>query len=177
MTRALILGRFQPPHRGHLAVIEEASRRHDQVIVVVGSAQASYTPDNPFTAGERIEMLLAGLEELGVRNALLIPLADLNRHAEWVAYVESLVPDFDEVVTNNPLTRRLFGDAGYKVRAGRLVDRSVCRATRIRERILRGEPIDDAVPPAVHRVLRRLNAARRVRDLAAGAEDAPPRAR
>lgn len=142
-------------------------------MVVVGSAQASYTPENPFTAGERIEMLLAALEPLEVRNVLLVPLADLHRHGEWVAYVESFVPPFDLVVTNNPLTRLLFGRAGYQVRSGTLVDRSVCRATRIRARLAKGESVDDAVPAPVLRILRRIKATARLRQL--GAHDEEPR--
>ncbi len=33
----VFIGRFQPPHLGHLAVIHEALKRARQVIVLVGS--------------------------------------------------------------------------------------------------------------------------------------------
>lgn len=168
MTRALILGRFQPPHLGHLAAIAKASKRHDEVIVVVGSAQESFTMLNPFTAGERMEMLRAGLAERRVKNTILIPLADIHRHGEWVAYVESFAPPFDEVVTNNPLTKLLFEAAKYRVRTGELYRRATCSATRIRERLRLGRSIDDAVSPAVRAILRRIRAGRRLRELGQG---------
>lgn len=168
MSRALLLGRFQPPHLGHLDAIARASKRHDEVIVVVGSAQESYTHSNPFTAGERLEMLRAALAERRLSAVLVVPLADLHRHGEWVAYVESFVPSFDEVVTNNPLTKLLFEAAGYRVRTGELYRRDTCSATRIRGRLRQGQSVADAVSPAVRKVLRRIRASERLRILAEG---------
>lgn len=165
MKRLLILGRFQPPHAGHLRAIEAASRRADEVIVVVGSAQAAHTADNPFTAGERIEMLRAALREHGVQNALVVPVVDLNRHREWVAYIENLVPRFHEVVSNNPLTHELFGAAGYKVRSATWYRRRDCSGTRIRRRLAAGRSLDGLVDPAVIQLLRRFRAAQRLKRL------------
>ena len=57
MTRALFVGRFQPFHYGHLHAVESILKENDELLLVVGSAQMSHEPDNPFTAGERIEMI------------------------------------------------------------------------------------------------------------------------
>ena len=166
MKRILVLGRFQPPHRGHLDVLETTSKRCDQLIVVVGSAQASYTTDNPFTAGERIEMIEAALRARGVTNTLLIPVMDLHRHAEWVAHVASLVPSFEEVVSNNPLTHELFMAAGYRVRSATLVDRQRLSGTHIRALLKQGKPVDALVDAPVGRLLRRLRATKRIQAIA-----------
>lgn len=168
MKRILILGRFQPPHLGHLEAIARAAARCDEVLVVVGSAQESYTMSNPFTAGERLEMLRAGLRERKIHNCLVVPVVDIHRHAEWVAYVESLLPGFDQVVTNNPLTKLLFQRAGYKVRAEQLQRRSVFEGNRIRRRLAQGQAVSDALSLAVRRVLNRIRAAQRLKVLAAG---------
>ncbi len=162
MKRVLILGRFQPPHAGHLSVIEAESKRADQVIIVIGSAQASYTTKNPFTAGERIEMLQEALKARGVANTILIPIIDLNRHAEWVAYVESFVPPFDEVVSNNPLTHELFEAQGYKVRSAPWHRRREATGTKIRERLEAGKDVGDLVDPSVAKILKRLRATKRM---------------
>jgi nicotinamide-nucleotide adenylyltransferase len=162
MKRVLILGRYQPPHAGHLAVIEAESKTSDEVIVAIGSAQASYTSKNPFTAGERMEMLGAALRGRGVTNTLLVPILDLNRHAEWVSYVASLVPPFDEVVSNNPLTRALFEAAGYKVRDAPWHRRRHCSGTKIRKRIRAGKDLGDLVDPSTATILDRLNATQRL---------------
>lgn len=169
MKRTLILGRFQPPHIGHLDVIQGAAKDADEVIVVVGSAQASYTPENPFTAGERIEMIRAALHDRRVTNVLVVPVIDLQRHAEWVAYVESLVPPFDRVTSNNPLTHTLFGAAGYKVTKAKMIRRRELSGTSIRRRLADSRSVAGFVDPAVDRILRRLRAARRLKGLTEGA--------
>ena len=46
---ALLIGRFEPVHSGHLALLQEALRQAPQVIVVVGSAWQPRSPKNPFT--------------------------------------------------------------------------------------------------------------------------------
>jgi nicotinamide-nucleotide adenylyltransferase len=166
MKRILVIGRFQPPHKGHLYVLERAAKRCDQLLVVVGSAQESYGLQNPFTAGERIEMLDVALRKRGIDNALILPLPDLNRPAEWVAYLASFVPPFDEVVTNNPLTDLLFRRAGYKVRSEQMQEPQLFSGTRIRERLTQGASVADAVDPAVLTILRRLRADARMKKLA-----------
>jgi len=51
MKRGFYVGRFQPYHNGHQAVLTELSQTCDEIIIGVGSAQLSHTLDNPFTAG------------------------------------------------------------------------------------------------------------------------------
>src|SRR5207245_2773190 len=60
--RALFVGRFQPFHRGHLATVRRILETNDEIIVGIGSAQYSHTGENPFTAGERYEMIKRALD-------------------------------------------------------------------------------------------------------------------
>jgi nicotinamide-nucleotide adenylyltransferase len=90
-------------------------------------------------------------------------LADLNRHAQWVAYVDSQVPAYEAVVTNNPLTGLLFGQAGYKVIEDGLIQRDVYSGTRIRIRLAAGQDVSDAVPPTVAKTLAKLDVRARLR--------------
>ncbi len=113
--RALFVGRFQPLHLGHIKAILEISKKYE-VIVVVGSAQESYTVKNPFTAGERAEMLINEKNFKGL-NLNVIPVIDINNHAIWVKYIISLLPKFDIVYTQNPLTKILFEKEKFKVAA------------------------------------------------------------
>ena len=55
----VLIGRFQPFHNGHLAVLQHALRLADKVIVLVGSAGQPRTTRNPFNAGERAVMIRA----------------------------------------------------------------------------------------------------------------------
>lgn len=51
------IGRFQPAHNGHEAVLDHAIKTADRVIVLVGSADQARTPKNPFTFDERAKVL------------------------------------------------------------------------------------------------------------------------
>jgi bifunctional NMN adenylyltransferase/nudix hydrolase len=53
----VLIGRFNPFHRGHAYVLEQALRTSKLVIVLVGSAGKSRSPKNPFTFAERKKMI------------------------------------------------------------------------------------------------------------------------
>lgn len=166
--RALFVGRFQPFHHGHLHAVRTILEEAEELVVVVGSAQMSHEPDNPFTAGERIEMIRRVLDAAGVDRGryMLIPIPDAPAHRVWVSQVESQTPKFDIVYTNQPLTRRLLVEAGYEVRAIKLHKRRQYEATEIRRRILSGEDWRVLVPEEVYQYLEEIDGDGRIRDLA-----------
>jgi nicotinamide-nucleotide adenylyltransferase len=166
--RALFVGRFQPFHKGHLYAIETILEEVDELIVVVGSAQMSHEHDNPFTAGERLEMIRNAMNEAEIPPAryMLIPIPDAPAHRVWVSQVESQTPRFDVVYTNQSLTRRLLVEAGYDVRGIELHMRDRYEATEIRERILNGNDWRGLVPPSVYELVKEIDGEGRIRDLA-----------
>ena len=113
--RGLYAGRFQPFHFGHIHAIKHILSEVDEVIVVIGSAQYSHQLDNPFTAGERITMIRKALKEARISSSKywVIPIRDMHVHMIWVAEVRGHVPLFERVYSNEPLTRRLFEEAGF----------------------------------------------------------------
>ena len=165
---ALFVGRFQPFHNGHIHAIRSILEEADELIIVVGSAQMSHEPDNPFTAGERLEMIRLALDAAKIdRNQyMLIPIPDAPAHRVWVSQVESQTPRFDVVYTNQPLTRRLLIEAGYEVRGIKLYRRDQYEATEIRQRILQGEDWSGLVPLEVYRYVKEIDGEGRIRDLA-----------
>ncbi len=166
--RALFVGRFQPFHFGHLFAVKKILEEAEELVIVVGSAQMSHEPDNPFTAGERIEMIRRALDSADIAPAryMLIPIPDAPAHRVWVSQVESQTPMFDIVYTNQPLTRRLLVEAGYDVRGIELHKRDQYEATEIRRRILAGEDWRALVPEEVHKYLLKIDGEGRIRDLA-----------
>ena len=167
MARALFVGRFQPFHFGHLYAIETILGEVEELMIVVGSAQMSHEPDNPFTAGERIEMIREALTEANIdrKRYMLIPIADAPSHRTWVSYVESQTPRFDVVYSNQALTRRLLIEAGYNVKEIPLHKRSKYEATEIRRRILKGEDWSELAPSPVYRIVQEIDGENRIRDL------------
>src|SRR5512136_1261525 len=135
--RGLYIGRFQPYHLGHQAVIHKIAEEVDEIVVVVGSAQESHTPENPFTAGERLAMIYGALEDLRDR-CYVIPLQDVDRNAVWVSHVLSMIPAFDLVYSNNPLVVELFTEAGTEVRKPPMYGREVYSGTAIRKLMRQG---------------------------------------
>jgi nicotinamide-nucleotide adenylyltransferase len=168
IMRALFVGRFQPLHLGHLEALRTILNDADELIIVIGSAQKSHDLDNPFTAGERIAMIRAALEELQVASSryYLIPVPDSTMHACWASMVVAYCPSFHVVYTNEPLTRRLFREAGIPVRGIPLFQRELYSATEIRQRILTGKTWRTLLPPAVAAIIEEIKGVERLRELA-----------
>jgi nicotinamide-nucleotide adenylyltransferase len=164
--RALYVGRFQPFHLGHLEILKRILAEYHEVIILVGSAQLSHTLENPFTAGERIQMITETIDEEKIsKRVYIIPIDDINRHSIWVTYVKSLTPSFDTVFSNEPLTIRLFTEAGHTVKQTNLVKRSEWSGTEIRRRILTDESWEKCVPLPVARIIKEIDGISRIKEL------------
>jgi len=163
----LLVGRFQPFHFGHLAAVKFALKKVDYLYVIVGSAQRSHERDNPFTAAERISMIKSALDGNGVDPSkwMAIPIPDADSHSVWVSSVESMVPKFDIVFTNDTLTFLLFKEEGITVRAIPYMDRKRYSATNVRTRILERQNWESLVPEQVARLVKDFGGVERVREL------------
>jgi len=162
---SLVIGRFQPLHRGHMDVIRKCAAESEHLTVGIGSAQYSHEPDNPFTAGERYLMIEGALRDEGITNFSIVPVEDLNRYSVWVAHVVSMCPPFTGVYTNNPFTRRLFVEAGYAVRASPLYNRDEFSGTEVRRRMVHDEDWRSLVPQAVAEVIDDIDGVGRLKDI------------
>lgn len=168
LKRGLFVGRFQPFHLGHLGAIKNALEHVEELIIMVGSAEYSHSDKNPFTAGERVEMIRAALKEAGMDPAkyLVIPIRDVHIHATWVPFIVSQTPKFDIVFTNEALTSRLFKEREYRVERIPFLQRHDYSATEIRKRILNGKNWESLVPKSVAETLVKIHGIERIRELA-----------
>ncbi|MCD1293722.1 nicotinamide-nucleotide adenylyltransferase [Methanocella sp. CWC-04] len=165
VRRAFYIGRFQPFHLGHHKVISEISKNVDELVIGIGSAQDSHTPENPFTAGERIMMISRGLKDLALQY-YVIPISDVYRNAIWVSHVKSMTPPFSSVYSNNPLVSRLFNEAGYAVLYSPMYNRTEYSGTEIRRRMLSGEEWKHLVPEEVVDVIDEIKGIERLKEVA-----------
>ena len=156
IMRALFIGRFQPFHKGHLSTVRQILENYDELIIMIGSAQYSHTLRNPFSAGERIEIIKETLMDnaIPMDSLYIIPVPDTGIHPIWVAHVQSLVPKFDVVFTHNPLVRRLFLDKGITVRQTKLLDRKHISGTEIRKKIANQQRWEDFVPEKASEIIK-----------------------
>lgn len=167
VKRGLYVGRFQPFHLGHLSVIKDILKEIDELVIVIGSAQYSHNVNNPFTAGERLVMVRKALEEakIDISRVWVVPVPDVHLHMMWVSSVEGYTPRFDVVYSNEPLTHRLFLEAGYNVKAIRSYERKLYSSTEIRKRMLEDKSWEELVPKSVAAFIREIDGVNRLRDL------------
>jgi nicotinamide-nucleotide adenylyltransferase len=167
VRRGIIVGRFQPLHRGHVELFKQILKEVDELVVGVGSAQESHTLENPFTAGERVLMITRALAEakIDLGQVHVIPIPDVNNHAVWVSHVVSLSPPFEVIYSGNPLVRRLFKEAGFKTRKPPMFKRKEYWGTEIRDRMVKGGNWESLVPKAVVEVMHEIKAVERLKDL------------
>ncbi|WP_248898106.1 nicotinamide-nucleotide adenylyltransferase [Haloplanus halobius] len=165
MLRGFYIGRFQPYHSGHHAVVKQIADDIDEVVVGVGSADQSHTERNPFTAGERVMMITKSLRELDA-TTYVVPIEDLNRNAVWVSHVQSMSPTFDIAYSNNPLVVRLFEEAGVEVRQSPMFDRGELQGAEIRQRMTESGAWRELVPDGVVEVVEECNGVARLGHIA-----------
>jgi nicotinamide-nucleotide adenylyltransferase len=167
VKRGLFVGRFQPFHKGHLEVVKKIMKEIDELVIIVGSSQYSHRLDNPFTTGERITMIRKALqeEEIQLSRSWIIPVPDIHQHALWVSQIVGYSPKFDVVYANEPLTSRLFVEAGFRVEAMPFIKREVYLATEIRKRMLAGENWKELVPSSVAKFIEDIDGDARLRQL------------
>src|SRR3989304_4275003 len=141
VKRGLYVGRSQPFHLGHLNAIKKVLKEVEELVIVIGSAQYSHTTRDPFTAGERLVMVRKALEEAGINDSQvwIVPVPDVHLHMMWVSAIEGYTPHFDVVFSNEPFTRRLFVEAGYKVKSIQFFARKLYSSTQIRKKMVKGE--------------------------------------
>ncbi|PID65439.1 MAG: ADP-ribose pyrophosphatase [Gammaproteobacteria bacterium] len=89
---AVFIGRFQPFHIGHLFVFQEALKRADHLLVLIGSADTARSLRNPFTFTERQTMIKQSLPKELAGRITLLPLPDcLYDDKKWMNSVMTLV--------------------------------------------------------------------------------------
>lgn len=159
--RGFYIGRFQPYHDGHHAMVERITDEVDELVLGIGSADDSHTTHDPFTAGERIMMITKAVAEFDL-TTYVVPLEDINRNAVWVSHVQSMCPDFDVAYSNNPLVVRLFEEGGIEVRQSPMFDRDRLEGSEIRQRMIHDESWRDRVPDSVVDVIEEIHGVKRL---------------
>lgn len=164
----LFIGRFQPLHKGHAHVLEEIFAREDRVFIVIGSAEASFTPTNPFTAGERIQMILGVLDSFDIpcSRYLIVPIPDIHNYSLWVQHIIQYLPPFGEVYTGSETVRKLFSERGLPVTMIAHHRRKVLSGTEVRLRLQKGKDWKAIVPPIVVKLLEKIGGVKRIKSLA-----------
>ena len=162
--KGLMMGRFQPFHLGHLDLAKQILFECDELIIAITSSQFNYLEKDPFTSGERIEMIHNSLRESSVdlTRCFVVSVENQFNVATWASYLKSALPHFDKVYSGNNYVSMLLADCGIDVVTPIFLDRSKYNATKIRSMIISDENWNDFVPNAVYEFLTKINAKNRL---------------
>ncbi len=168
--RALVVGRFQPLHYGHLHVFRYALGRADELVIAIGSSQYCCVPRNPLSIDERMEMLVRALRREGfsLGDIIISSVPDTETPEEdWGELVMDRVPRVDMAFSNDPETIRDLKNVGLRVENIPYLKRDIYEATRIRKLILEGNSTwRELVPPSVLEFLLEIGIEERMKSIA-----------
>ncbi|MXV21515.1 adenylyltransferase/cytidyltransferase family protein [Deinococcus xianganensis] len=163
---AVYVGRFQPPHAGHLHTMRAALDRRGRLLVLLGSANLARSARNPFTPRERAGMIRAALRESGVPpgRVILRPLPDEFDATRWAAHVRHLaraesgndpihLTGFEKDASSSYL--RWFPEWTLDPSPPLRVGEGVLNATAVRRALLERGEVPAHLPPAVAAFLTR----------------------
>lgn len=161
------MGRFQPFHLGHLDLVKQILSECDDVVIAITSSQFNYLAKDPFTAGERIEMIHNSLkyEGLDMSRCFVVPIENQFNIATWAGYLKAVLPKFDRVYSGNEYVAMLLADSGYEVIHPKFLDREKFNATRIREMIKDNQNWQSLLPYAVTEVIDKVNGVNRIKTI------------
>jgi nicotinamide-nucleotide adenylyltransferase len=169
VKRGLFIGRFQPLHNGHINSIKYCLNKVDELVIVIGSSDKSFEFKNPFTAGERIEIISEAIckeiRKEALQKIFLIPVPDIGIHRLWTYNVDLLVPRYCIVFTNDQFTTMLFKERGVEIIHPELIDRGKLSATEVRHRIANDKNWKELVSASTVKIIEELNGMERIKTI------------
>lgn len=144
---ALIVGRFQPFHKGHLFLIKKALEKANKIIIGIGSANI-IDENNPIDFETRKKVIKAVFYKEGIEDKLIkiVPLSDYFDDKKWLLNLVKQVGKFDLTLGHNEWTNNILKKAGYKVLKVDYYKRPLYEGWRIRKLIKEGKKWQDRVP-------------------------------
>jgi len=161
----LLIGRFQPFHLGHLEALQFALSKVDKLWVGLGSSNKPVQKNNPFSAEERKQMILSSIDNTMKEKISIYFIPDLDNHVKWIEKIDTIVPKFDIIFSNDELTKRLYSKRSVQVIAIPFLNRNVLSGTNIRDLIISDQKWDNLVPQGTRNFLKNTSAKEHLKNL------------
>ncbi len=161
----LLIGRFQPFHLGHLDALQFALSKVDKLWIGLGSSNLPSQKDNPFSAEQRKEMILSSIDETLKEKISIYFIPDLDNHIKWIEKIDTIVPKFDIIFSNDELTKHLYSKRSIQVITIPFLKRDKLSGTHIRELIIGDQKWDDLVPDGSKNFLEKIDAKNYLKNL------------
>lgn len=149
----LLIGRFQPFHLGHLEALRFALSKVDKLWVGLGSSNKPVEKNNPFTAQQRKEMILSSIDDSMKERITIYFVPDVDNHIRWIEKIDTIVPKFDIIFSNDDLTKHLYSKRNTKVLAIPFLNRESLSGTNIRDLIVNNQEWENFVPDGTRNFL------------------------
>ena len=161
----LLIGRFQPFHLGHLAALQFAIPKVDKLWLGLGSSNKPIEKNNPFSIEERKKMILSSIDDSIQNKISIFPIPDLDNHVKWIQNIDTIVPDYEIIFSNDPMTEHLYSKRNVQVFAIPFLKRDQLSGTRLRDLIKSDQKWDDLVPEGTNLILENLDEKNRLKIL------------
>lgn len=146
---ALLVGRWQPFHKGHEYLIDKTNTDFQRTIIGVGSSEKSRTKENPLTYEERKSTIKACYPQIKI-----FPVEDVGDDELWIEEIEESLHELGIEspkqrvisVSMSDWTQRCFRKAGYQTGSYKLLKPEKFDGTSIRKLIREGKNWKDLIP-------------------------------
>lgn len=151
---ALVVGRFQPFHKGHLHLLREALSLAKVVVIAIGSSNVQ-DENNPLSFEERKAILQKVIEQEGWQERVrkIVPAPDFPSDNEWLDTLVKNAGEFDIALGNNDWTNAVLHEAGYETRTVAFLERETLEGTQIRQLFRDQKNWQDRVPKYLHQFI------------------------
>lgn len=102
---AVLIGRFEPSHKGHIANFIQGLQLADKIQILVGSSYQPRTPKNPFTFTERKEMISTDIQHLEMHGCFDIQAIKDYKYSNnsWISEIQKLVHELNPDINDNEI--------------------------------------------------------------------------
>jgi nicotinamide-nucleotide adenylyltransferase len=135
----VVLGRFQPFHRGHALMLLEAEKSRKvnypnlKLIIAVGSSNRPETLKNPWSASERIAMISSWLDNEAKFDAIVVAIPDIEDPPNWVSHAEKYHGKSGIFFSSDSSSCDLYDNSGWSIISMPLLQRDDYEGWRVRE--------------------------------------------
>ena len=135
----VVLGRFQPFHRGHALMLQEAEKIRKEnypdlkLIIAVGSSNRPETLKNPWSASERVAMISFWLNNEAEFNAIIVTIPDIEDPPNWVSHAEKYHGKSGIFFSSDSYSCDLYNNSGWNIISMPLLQRDDYEGWRVRE--------------------------------------------
>lgn len=164
--RGLMIGRYQPFHLGHLSLAEQILAECEELVVAIGSPEANFSFNDPFTAGERITMVHETLSKYGLlmSKCYILPVPNSDNNYTWFERMRSMIPKVTRVYSGNQFVQLLLPE-NVEVKSPMFLKHRIFNGTRIRNLMVRNGNWLNLVPIPVASFIKEIDGISRLKKL------------